>query len=267
MEQQIEKKLTLVGAGPGDIGLITVKGLQAIKKAKVILYDALVNTDLLQEARPETELIYVGKRRNAHALPQEKINKLIVEYALTTGNVVRLKGGDSFVFGRGYEEIAYAEAFGIETEVIPGISSSISVAALQKIPVTSRGYSESFWVITGCNGKGQLSRDLEVAANTHATVVVLMGVNQLKQIVEVYQHAQRGTTAVAIIQNGSLPTEKYAVATIDTIVSEAQQKNIGTPAIIVIGKVVELHRDFEPNRFVQHLLGADNEHGIAALAG
>ncbi len=243
-----QKKLTLVGAGPGDLELITVKGLNALRSAKVVLYDALVNPELLREAPQASLRIYVGKRKDKHALPQDSINKLIVEYALTIGNVVRLKGGDSFVFGRGYEEIAYARSFGIETEVVPGISSSISVPALQKIPVTSRGYSESFWVITGSNGKRELSNDLRTAAQTNATVVVLMGVSQLPAIIDIYKEAGKGDLPAAIIQNGSLPNEKYVVGTIAGIEELAQLNQIGAPAIIIIGKVVALHQDYKLNK-------------------
>ncbi len=240
----INKKVTLVGAGPGDIELITVKGLKAIQNAKVILYDALVNTSILDEAQEDVIAIYVGKRNNNHALSQEKINKLIVEYALSVGDVVRLKGGDPFVFGRGYEEIEYAAAFGIETTVVPGISSSISVPALQGIPVTSRGVAESFWVITGCTTQKELSSDVALAAQSNATVVVLMGVNRLPEIVKTFVEEGKEDTAVAIIQNGSLPDEKYVVGTIATIEDRAADAKIGAPAIIVIGKVVELHRDY-----------------------
>jgi uroporphyrin-III C-methyltransferase len=142
-------KITLVGAGPGDTELITLKGLNALKTADVVLYDALVNQDLLAYAPKESIKIYVGKRNHQHAYTQEQINTLIVDMAYTHGHVVRLKGGDSFVFGRGQEELNYANAFNIETSVVPGISSSISVPALAGIPVTHRGVSESFWVITG----------------------------------------------------------------------------------------------------------------------
>ena len=249
-----EKKVTLVGAGPGDVELITLKGLKALQQARVVLYDALVNTQLLKEAPESSIRIYVGKRKNQHALSQLAINKLIVEYALTVGNVVRLKGGDSFVFGRGFEEISYAASFGVETEVIPGISSSISVPALQHIPVTSRGYSESFWVITGSNGNQELSNDLSVAVNTEATVVILMGVNQLPAIVNKYKEAGREGLPVAIIQNGSLPNEKYVVGTIATIEELATANQIGTPAIIIIGKVVSLHRDFSLKQQISDLI-------------
>lgn len=237
-------KLSLVGAGPGAIDLITVKGINALKQADIVLYDALVNTDLLDYAPANAHKIFVGKREGVPSAGQDAINKLIVEYALTHGHVVRLKGGDPFVFGRGHEELAYAKAFGIPVEVVPGISSSISLAALQQIPVTSRGYSDSFWVITGTTKTGELSTEIYQASKSNATVVILMGINKLAKIAEVFQESGKGETAVALIQNGSLPNEKIALGSIDTIVEVAAAQQIEAPAVIIIGKVVELHPSF-----------------------
>ena len=237
-------RLTLVGAGPGDADLITVKGVEAIGSADVILYDALVNPELLKYAPVDTLKIYVGKRNNNHAYTQEQTNSIIVDCAFTHGHVVRLKGGDSFVFGRGYEELAHAKLFNIETAVIPWISSSIAVPELQGIPVTNRGTSESFWVITGTKSNGQLSEDIKLAAKSTATVIILMGLNKLKEIAAVYAAEGKGETAIALIQNGSLPTEKIALGTIETIVEIAADEQIVAPAIIVIGDVVKLHEAF-----------------------
>ena len=234
-------KLTLVGAGPGDIDLITVKGLNAIASADVILYDALINPELLKYAAVNARKIYVGKRNKNHIYTQDQINALIVDFAFSYGHVVRLKGGDSFVFGRGQEEIAYAELFNIETAIVPGLSSSIAVPALQGIPVTNRGTSESFWVITGTTSKGQLSNDLKLAAQSTATVIILMGLSKLAEITEVYRSSGKENTAVAIIQNGSLPGEKSVLGTIDTIAELAAAEKIAAPAVIVIGDVVKLH--------------------------
>lgn len=240
----IYPKLTLVGAGPGDVDLITIKGVEALGSADIVLYDALVNTELLKYAPIDALKIYVGKRNKKHTYTQEQINELIVDSAFTHGHVVRLKGGDSFVFGRGQEEIAYAELFNIETEVIPGISSSIAVPALQGIPVTNRGTNESFWVITGTTSKGKLSDDIKIAAQTNATVIILMGLNKLSEIVEVFKQNQKHETAIAIIQNGSLPTENSALGTIDTIEQIVKNEKIGSPAVIVVGEVVKQHKDF-----------------------
>jgi uroporphyrin-III C-methyltransferase len=166
---------------------------------------------------------------------------MLVDYARSHGHVVRLKGGDPFVFGRGHEEVDFIRSNGIRTEVIPGISSAISVPALQGIPITHRGISESFWVITGTTSSGKVSQDIYTAAKTKATVVVLMGVNKLDEIVSIYQNECLGDFPVAIIQNGAMENEKIAIGQIDSIQQIAKEKQIGTPAVIVIGEVVSLH--------------------------
>jgi uroporphyrin-III C-methyltransferase len=245
MSNYIHPKITLVGAGPGDIELITLKGINALKTANVVLFDALVNKELLDFAPKDAVKIYVGKRNHNHAYTQEQINTLIVDMAYTYGHVVRLKGGDSFVFGRGQEELNYANAFNIETSVVPGISSSISVPALAGIPVTHRGVSESFWVITGTTKDNQLSKDVFLAAKTNATIVILMGLAKLKEIAEIFAKEGKANTAIALIQDGSLSTQKVAVGTINTIIDIAENNQIKAPAIIVIGEVVEQHQNFE----------------------
>ncbi len=244
MSKEIYPKLTLVGAGPGDVELITLKGINALSEADVVLYDALVNPELLKFVPIDALKIYVGKRNRHHTYTQEQINKLIVDRAFTHGHVVRLKGGDPFVFGRGQEELRYAELFNIDTAVVPGISSSIGVPALSGIPVTHRGTSESFWVITGTTSSGEISNDIYAAAKTDATVVVLMGLNKLPEITEIFREAGKEDLPVAIIQDGSLPTENIALGTIDTIVTIAREEKIKSPAVIVIGEVVKQHQDF-----------------------
>jgi uroporphyrin-III C-methyltransferase len=238
-------KITLVGAGPGDIELITLKGINALKTAHVVLYDALVNTELLNYAPQDALKIYVGKRNNQHAYSQEQINTLLVDMAYSFGHVVRLKGGDSFVFGRGKEELDYADTFNIETDLIPGISSSIAVPALAGIPVTHRGVSESFWVITGTTKDNELSEDIFAAAKSNATVVILMGLSKLKEITAIFSNEGKSDTSIALIQDGSLPTQKIALGTISTIVDIAKENNIKAPAVIVIGDVVILESKFE----------------------
>ena len=242
--KKIQPKLTLAGAGPGDPDLITAKAINALGKADIVLYDALVNPIVLKYASPNEKKIFVGKRNGVHSLKQEQINNLIVDLAFTYGNVVRLKGGDPFVFGRGYEEIEFAQSFNIETEVIPGISSSVGVPALAGIPVTHRGASESFWVITGTTRTGELSRDIKLASQSTATVVILMGVHKLQEIVEVYKSSGKGNLPIALIQNGTLPNERIAVGTVSTIEEIVNQKQIGSPAVIVVGEVVKLHPEF-----------------------
>ncbi|MGN0003384.1 MAG: uroporphyrinogen-III C-methyltransferase [Sphingobacterium composti] len=246
--------VTLVGAGPGDPDLITLKGIKAIKDADVILYDALVNEELLTYAKESCTKIYVGKRAERLSTSQDYINKLLVDYALTHGHVVRLKGGDPFVFGRGGEELDYVRQFDIPTAVVPGISSSVGLTGLQQIPLTYRGISESFWVITGSTSDGRLSEDLYHAVKTNATVVVLMGYSKLQQIIELYQNNGRGYLPIALIQNGSLKNERLAIGTIDTILEQVHKKLLGVPAIIVLGEVVEKHQSFQKLKSeIQHL--------------
>jgi len=232
-------KLTVVGAGPGDIDLITLKAIKAIKVADVILYDALINEELLEYASAETECIFVGKRKGCYAFQQEQINELIVAKAKEKGHVVRLKGGAPFVFGRGAEEIDYVRTFGVETYVVPGISSSLAVPAYQGIPLTKRGASESFWVITGTTKNHQLSTDVALAAKSTATVVILMGMHKLEEIVRVFSNEGKLNTAVAIIQNGTRVNENVGIGTMSTIQNIVEEKQLSSPAIIVIGDVVK----------------------------
>ena len=235
-------KVTLVGAGPGDPDLLTLKGVKALAEANVVLYDALSNEEIMNHA-PETALrIYVGKRKGAHSFSQDQINQLIVDNALLYGNVVRLKGGDPFIFGRGSEEIEFVESFGIPTFVVPGISSSIAVPANQGISLTKRGVSESFWVITGTTSERNLSNDIQLAAQSSATVVVLMGMSKLDQIVSLFQNQSKGETPIAIIQNGTMPNEKIGIGTIDSIQDIVEANQLANPSIIVIGEVVRESR-------------------------
>lgn len=246
----IKSKLTIVGAGPGDPELITLKGLKAIENADVILYDALVNPALLDYSKAGITKIFVGKRKGVHSFTQDQINTMIVENATKYGNVVRLKGGDPYVFGRGFEEIQHAGKHNIPTEYIPGVSSSISVLGLQGIPVTHRGSSESFWVVTATTSSGELSGDIKIAAQSTATIVILMGVTKLKEITEIFISQGKQDTAIAIIQKGSLPDENIAIGTMSTILDIVSEKHIAPPAIIVIGNVVKLQPQFPSGRKV-----------------
>ena len=232
-------KLTVVGAGPGDVDLITLKAIKAIKSANVILYDALINEELLDYASDNAELIYVGKRKGCYSYQQQQINELIVSRAKSHGHVVRFKGGDPFIFGRGAEEIDYARQFGLETFVVPGITSAIAVPAYQGIPLTKRGASESFWVITGTTKAHKLSKDVALAAKSSATIVILMGMSKLNDIVKVFSAENKQDTAIAIIQNGTTENEKFGVGTISNIEKIVAEKELSSPAIIVIGNVVK----------------------------
>ena len=238
---QDKGRLTVVGAGPGDIELITLKAIKALENADVVLYDALVNKELLEYAK-NAELIFVGKRKGCYAYQQEQINELIISRAKSHGHVVRLKGGDPFVFGRGSEEMEYAASFGLEVAMVPGISSSLSVPAYQNIPVTKRGASESFWVITGTTKEHKLSTDVALAAKSSATVVILMGMSKLPQIVALFKSEGKADTPIAIIQNGTRENEKLGIGTIETIVEVVAKEELSNPAIIIIGEVVR-HRE------------------------
>ena len=233
-------KLTLVGAGPGDPDLITIKGMKALESADVVLYDALANEELLNHCREGVEKIFVGKRAGFHQYQQEKINELIVENAKKYGHVVRLKGGDPYVFGRGHEELEYAEQHGVEVVLVPGVTSAISVPSLNEIPLTRRGINESFWVMTAVKRDGSLSGDLELATKSTATVVLLMGVKKLPAIVEIFQNNGRGSSPAAVIMNGSRPDQKIVIGTVDSILDLVLKNDIKAPSIIVIGETVKL---------------------------
>lgn len=238
--QRVQPKLSVVGAGPGDPELITLKALNTLQQADVVLYDALANIELLTHCKPEALAVFVGKRKGTPSITQGEINQLIVRYACTFGHVVRLKGGDPFVFGRGFEEMLYAEKCGIPSEYIPGISSAIGVAGLEHIPLTHRGTSESFWVITGATAEGEYSRDLHAAAQTNATVVVLMGLGTLPAIVEVFTQYGKSHLPVAVIQSGSLPFSQIVTGTVADIVYRVHKAGVQPPGIIVLGEVVGL---------------------------
>lgn len=236
--ERITPRLTVVGAGPGDPELITLKAVKAIGSAQVILYDALINDALLEYASSEAELIFVGKRKGCYAYQQEQINELIVARAKSHGHVVRLKGGDPFVFGRGAEELEYAQRFGVEGKVVPGISSAIAVPAYQGIPLTKRGSSESFWVITGTTKDHKMSNDIPIAAKSTATVVILMGMSKLPQIMEAFQKEGKAETPVAIIQNGTTEDERIGIGSVASICEVVEQEQLSNPAIIIVGEVV-----------------------------
>lgn len=241
----IEPKITLLGAGPGDPDLLTLKGVKALQTADVVLYDALTNEALLTHAPANAIKVYVGKRSGEHSFAQDAINKLMVDYALNYGHVVRLKGGDPFVFGRGYEELDFADSYNIPVTVIPGISSSIGVPGLQQIPVTHRGLSESFWVITGTVSSGAISDDIYQAAKSNATVIILMGLKKLAEIVEIFKVEGKQNLPAAVVQNGSSDEEKLVVGTVSSILQITKREKIQAPALLIFGEVVSLHPSFK----------------------
>ncbi|QRR00584.1 uroporphyrinogen-III C-methyltransferase [Dyadobacter sandarakinus] len=240
----MEPKLTLIGAGPGDAELITLKGIRALQQADVVLYDELANAGLLDFAPAQALKIYVGKKAGQASFSQDEINGLIVRLARKRGHVVRLKGGDPFVFGRGFEEIRHARDQDISCEVVPGVSSCIAVPGSLQIPVTSRGVSESFWVITATTQTGELSEDMQLAAQSRATVIVLMGLGKLDEICGLYRQFGRAHLPMAVIQNGTRPDERSVLGQVWEMPQLVREKQIATPAILIIGEVVALHPSY-----------------------
>jgi uroporphyrin-III C-methyltransferase len=228
----------LVGAGPGDPRLITVLGLDRLRQAEVVVYDRLVSERLVDEA-PGAERIFVGKAPGEHAAKQEEINALLVRHARAGRIVVRLKGGDPFVFGRGSEEaLACAEA-GIPWEVVPGISSAVSVPALAGIPVTHRELAGGFAVVTGHCAEGD-RQDWAALARVE-TLVILMGLSRLPEIAaSLLFHGRPAATPVAAIAQGSLPGETVVTATLATIAGEVKRAGLRAPATVVVGEVVRV---------------------------
>lgn len=239
-------KVWLVGAGAGDIGLLTRKAQDAIERAEVVVFDALVSLDILALMPTDAELIDAGKRSSEHKIIQEDINRILVEKALEGKRVVRLKGGDPFVFGRGGEELELLAEKKIPFEVIPGITSSIAVPAYNGIPVTHRDYTSSFHVITGHKREnGELDIDFKSLVKLDATLVFLMGVASLDKICsELIRAGMRADMPAAILERGTTSRQKRAVATIATLAEEARYSGIKSPAVIVIGRVCELERSF-----------------------
>jgi uroporphyrinogen III methyltransferase/synthase len=245
-------KVYLVGAGPGAPELITLKGLECLRQADVIVYDRLVDERLLAEAKPGAEKIYVGKAASRHTLPQQEINSLLVSKAREGKTVIRLKGGDPFVFGRGGEEAEALAAHGVPFEVVPGVSAALAVPAYAGIPVTHRHLASSVAIITGHEtpAKGEPRIAWEKIATAVDTLVFLMGMENLPFIVEqLLKHGLPETTPAAIISSGTVPQQRVVEGTLADIVPRAAQENITPPAVIVVGKVVQLRsrlRWFDP---------------------
>ncbi|MBM1107745.1 uroporphyrinogen-III C-methyltransferase [Aurantibacter crassamenti] len=237
-------KVSLVGAGPGSEDLITVRGLKTLQNADIILYDALISDELLSQANSNIPRIYVGKRCNQHSFTQDDINLLLVQNAYKYGHVVRLKGGDPFVFGRAHEEIEYVESFGIPVSIVPGVSSALAVPSSQGIPMTKRGVSSSFWVMTATKHNGSFSEDLKFAAQSSATMVLLMGIRKIAEIINEVSKYRSSITPIAIIQNGTMKNESCIISTLNTIQNSLSEIDISQPGIIVIGEVITDHPSF-----------------------
>ena len=249
-------KLSLVGAGPGDFELITLKAVRVIGEGNIILYDALASEEFLCYASAEAEIVYVGKRKGMHSVSQTEINRIIVENALAGKHVVRLKGGDPVVFGRGFEEMEFAASFGIETQLIPGISSSVAVPSMSNIPVTKRGVSESFWVLTGHTKDGELPADMELAAKSNATIVVLMGITKLPEICDIFMAEGKQRLPVGIIQNGTRENQKMLVGEVENIVEAVKVTGITNPAVIIFGETVRSCPEYVERKLKEEVMYA-----------
>jgi uroporphyrin-III C-methyltransferase len=234
-------KVSIVGAGPGDPELITLKAVKAIKQAEVVLYDYLVSQELLDYCQEKCEVVYVGKRNKQHTYPQEEINKMLIDYALKGKQIVRLKGGDPFVFGRGAEEILGLKEHDIDFEVIPGITSGVAVPAAAGIPVTLRNVASSVAFFTGhqcANHKTEIQWD-KISTGID-TLVFYMGVTQAPKIVKnLIENGKDENTSVAMIRWGTLPQQEVLKGTLSSIVQQMQDANFKPPALLIVGNVVK----------------------------
>jgi len=236
-------KVYLVGAGPGDPGLFTLKGKTLLEMADVVIYDALVSEPILAMINPQAERIHAGKRSGRHSLPQAETTQLLIEKAQQHSIVVRLKGGDPFVFGRGGEEMQDLVAAGIAVEVVPGVTSGIAAPAYAGIPLTHRHYSSSAIFVTGHEdvGKYRPQVDWEAIARAGETIVIYMGVQTLPDVIpKLIAAGQAPDTPIALIRWGTRPDSETLVATLATVVDRVQAANFSAPAIAVIGGVVNL---------------------------
>jgi uroporphyrinogen III methyltransferase/synthase len=236
-------RVYLVGAGPGDPGLMTVRGLDVLRRAEVVVYDRLANPDLLDEAPPTARRIFAGKRAGGHCLPQHEINAVLIEQAREGRLVVRLKGGDPFVFGRGAEEACALAAAGIAFEVVPGVSAALAVPAYAGIPVTHRGLASSFAVVTGHEdpGKDRDAVDWARLATAVDTIVVLMGAHSLPRIAaRLVAHGRSPGTPVALIRWGTTEAQLTLTSTLGEVAAHALTGRLASPVVAVIGPVVPL---------------------------
>jgi len=241
--EDLRPPVALVGAGPGDPALITVGGLARIAAADVVVYDRLANPALLRQARADAELVYVGKTPDRHTLSQQEINALLVERARAGKRVVRLKGGDPFVFGRGGEEAQALRAAGIAFEVVPGVTSAVAVPAYAGIPVTHRGIATSFAVITGHEDAAKAEPEVDWARVAPAadTLVLLMGVGRIAEIADaLVAHGRPADTPTAVVEWGTLPRQRVVTGTLGTIAAAVAEAGIAPPAVTVVGDVVRL---------------------------
>jgi uroporphyrin-III C-methyltransferase len=242
--KQSAGKVYLVGAGPGDPGLMTLKGKSLLEHADVVIYDALVSPPILAMIGAQAEQIDAGKRRGRHSMLQEDISQLLIEKAQSHAVVVRLKGGDPFVFGRGGEEMEALVQAGIPVEVVPGITSGIAAPAYAGIPLTHRDYSSSVTFVTGHESAGKYRPSINWQAIAHGseTIVIYMGLHNLPHIIQELQQAGLSeTTPVALVRWGTRPEQEELIGTLATVAQQIAATGFSAPAIAIIGKVVNLH--------------------------
>lgn len=235
-----------MGAGPGDAGLITVKGLDCLRRADVVIYDRLVDVSILDEARSDAEKIYVGKASNHHTLEQGMINQLLIQKARGGKVVVRLKGGDPFVLGRGGEEAKALAENGIPFEVVPGVSSAVAVPAYAGIPVTHRGVASSVMIVTGhkASGKSEPNIAWDKISTATDTLVILMGLGNLSYVVDqLLKNNRSPSTPIAVITHGTTGRQRCVMGTLEDILSKVKSENLQPPSVIVVGDVVHLRND------------------------
>lgn len=234
----MKAKLTLIGAGPGEPDLLTIKGLKALQSADVVLYDSLVNLKILEHAQ-KAEKIWVGKRKESHSTGQDTINQSIIDLAKKHTHIVRLKGGDPMVFGRAYEEIETALAHGLSVEVIPGISTYSAFAAETLTPITKRNVASGFWVISATNLREELMSDLTYTAQSTSTILIYMGMTKLEEITAIFSEIKPKDYPIGLFQNIGLDNAQQVVGTLENIVRLKKEKNMGTPALIVAGEALK----------------------------
>ena len=240
-------KVILIGAGPGDFGLMTIKGFEMLKNADVVVYDRLVGEDILRFIPENAEKIDVGKKASEHKIPQYEINRILTEKALSGKNVVRLKGGDCFLFGRGGEEVEFLKNNDIDFEVVPGITSALAVPAYAGIPITHRDFASSVYIITGHKKDNEpLDINFENCVKCGGTLVFLMGVSNIKYITEgLISNGMKKDMPCGVIERGTLPNQRKIISTVSDIAEICENEKIESPAVIIIGKVCELGYDFD----------------------
>ena len=235
-------RVYLVGAGPGDPELLTLRAVRLLQQAQVVVYDHLVSSAVLDFVAPTAERIYAGKRRNEHTMRQEQINALLVRLARDGQQVVRLKGGDPFIFGRGGEELQALAAQGIDFEVVPGVTAASGVSCYAGIPLTHRDYAQTCLLVTGHLKDGTADLDWPSLVRAKQTVVIYMGLASLPEICrKMLQHGAAGDLPVAVVQDGSLATQKVVIGTLTDIARRVAQQRLSSPSLTIIGEVVKLH--------------------------